>query len=41
MRFFTARVVLSGRPSAPDDVVEAWQLEGRSEPQDIGPYPFA
>jgi hypothetical protein len=36
---FTARVVVYGDWAAPQDVVEAWRLEG-TEPRDIGRYPF-
>ena len=37
---FIARVVVSGPLGRPVEVVEAWRLEGRPEPQDLGPYPF-
>jgi hypothetical protein len=36
---FTARVVVYGDWAAPQDVVEAWRLEG-PEPRDIRHYPF-
>jgi hypothetical protein len=36
---FTARVVVYGDWAAPQDVVEAWRLEG-PEPRNIGRYPF-
>jgi hypothetical protein len=36
---FVARVVVTGDWSAPQEVIEAWRLEG-SEPVDLGRYPF-
>lgn len=36
---FTARVLVMGSPAAPDEVVEAWRLEG-TQPVDIKRYPF-
>ncbi len=37
---FTARVVVYGEWDVPQEVVEAWRVESRPEPQDIGRYPF-
>ena len=37
---FTARVLVSGKPDAPDEVIEAWRLEGNRRPVGIKRYPF-
>ncbi len=36
---FTARVVVTGDPDSPEEVVEAWRLE-RAQPAHIGKYSF-
>jgi hypothetical protein len=38
-RAFTARVVVTGDPRQPEDVIEAWRLEG-PKPVNLGRYPF-
>lgn len=37
--YFTARVLVTGDPGQPEEVVEAWRLEG-NRPVNLGRYSF-